>query len=334
MIIFLYGENSYLSKEQLDKIKKKHLANNLNTADQIILYAKDTSYSEIIRQISTLPFLSKSRLVIIKNLLIEGKKDLQEKILAYLKKVPSTTILVFYENKSPDKRTKVFKDFKKNIEKQSKNNNFKLKEFNSLDEFMLKTWVEKKIISHNKKIDKDASEKLLIYVGNDLWRLSNEIDKLLLFVSHNNTINSQMIDLLVRPKINSNIFALVDAVVANNISSALSELYCLRKNSVNEFIIFKMIYNQFKNLLMAKELVNENANKFTIQKYLKIHPFVAQKIFFASKKFNLNQLKDIFDKICDYDFMIKSGRIEAQLGIEVMVIEICLNKNLSVQLAP
>ncbi len=319
MIIFLYGDNSYLSKQQLEKIRKKHQQANPDVTDQIILDAKEVSYNEIIRQVKTLPFLSKSRLIILKNLLTQGKKDLQEKILNSLEKVPETTIMVFYEDKSPDKRTKIFKDFK------NPSTTLRTKEFKQLDDYSLRHWIKDQFAIYQKQIESQALEKLMIYVGNDLWRLSNEIEKLALLSDQKEVINQKDVEVLVRSKIDSNIFNLVDALSVKDQDNAIKELYKLYKNSVYELVILSMIVRQFRNLIVVKELINLNYKNYQIQKETELHSFVVQKTALQCRNYSINDLEDIYQKILDYDVKIKQGKIDSRLGLEMLINEICFN---------
>ena len=87
MILFLYGEDTYRSKQKLDAIKSKYIDASLgdtNLSVMDIADKKDTDFTDITRTVLALPFLAKNRLVIIKNLLNGKKQKLQEFLLRML----------------------------------------------------------------------------------------------------------------------------------------------------------------------------------------------------------------------------------------------------------
>lgn len=370
MILFIFGENSYGSWEKLEAIKQKYIAANFGDTDLITLNGKEITYKDFAGQIMAMPFLAKNRLVIVKNIL-DVSKELREKIVSDIKKNPASTILIFYENKLPDQRTKEFKTLKKIA---------KCQEFKLPDIVGLKKWIHNQFLKYNQQINPDAIDELAIYVGPDLWRMENEIKKLCLYkmplenhktnsgspmlerpsgtsnsrMTSNNTIISaphqvrdklpqeaimyvipaeagihksltitkQDVINLVRPKINSNIFDLVDAIASKNQSRAVSELYKLHKNSVFELVIFTMISRQFKNLLIIKELNDQQVNNFTIAKLAGIHPFVVKKTIPQLKHYTLDELKNIYQKILHYDAAFKQGKINVKLGLEKLIYDV------------
>ena len=207
MVIFFYGQDSYRLSIQEKKLKEKFISASLGDTNLAVLEAKTLTYDEYIRQILAMPFLSKTRLVIIDNILSEGKKsaqgrdlakggDLQEKIGESLGKVPSSTVLLFTETK-PDKRLSLFKKLIK-VDK--------VQEFPVLEDIQVKRWIKVETENRGGQIDSDAVNILFTNVGPDLWRLSNEIDKL---IAYSKQLTAENINLLVKSQVNQDIFRLV-----------------------------------------------------------------------------------------------------------------------------
>src|SRR3990167_2787898 len=109
MILFFYGEDTYRMRQKLKALKEKFVSASLGDTNLAVLDGAAVTYDEFIRQILAMPFLSKSRLVIVENLLKNGKKDILEKVPEALPKVPKSTVLVFVEEGNPDKRTSIYK---------------------------------------------------------------------------------------------------------------------------------------------------------------------------------------------------------------------------------
>lgn len=310
MIIFLYGENSYESYQNLKNIKDKYFASNPGSMDVAFLEAKETSFTNFSRQIKTLPFLAKSRLVILKNLFSEGKKDLHEKFCHDLENIPKTTILVIYESSSPDKRLSIFKKVKA-LSRE--------KEFVMLDNYKLNIWLRALFTKKNIQISTEAIGLIIKFIGNDQWRLESEITKLNIYKMKEKIITEQDINNLIRPKIESNIFNLVDSLAMADSKAAMLELYKLYKNQVYELIIFSMIVRQFRNLLLIKDSLERNYSYKEIEKKTGLHQFVVKKTIMQSEKFSYEQLKRIYKNILNTDFKLKNGEINQKLGLEVLL---------------
>jgi DNA polymerase-3 subunit delta len=311
MILFLYGEDNFSSKQKLDAIKEKYIDaslgdTNLSIAD---FTDRELDFTQITRMILAMPFLAKKRLVIIKDLLSRGNKKIQEQVLGFLAKIPESTLLVIYESGLPDRRTALFK--KLNQPKQSQ-------EFKPLEPYQLKKWIIKEVETLGGKIEPAATEKLIEYVGNDSWRLSNEIKKLTTYTLN---LTPECVDLLVRAKIDSNIFSFVDQVLAKN-KYASQELKKLLDNGENEQYIFSMLAYGFKNLIIIKNLQEQKLDYGQIQRTSKINPYVLQKSMRYTNNFSYSELKKIYSNLLNWDLKIKSGKIESRLALDLFVLEI------------
>lgn len=312
MILFLYGEDSFRSKQKLDAIKAKYISaslgdTNLSIAD---FNEKDFNITEISRMILALPFLASRRLVVIKNLIKNGHKNIQEQITKLLDKIPLTTVVLFYETIKPLKTNSLFK--KVNQPKHAE-------EFKPLEPYQLKKWIISEVEKQGGKIDSAAVEKLISYTGNDLWRLSNEIKKLM---TYNLQLTADDVDLLVRAKIDTNIFSFIDMVLAKHKKSC-GELEKLLANGENELYIFSMLAYGFRNLLIIKDLQDKKLTYPEIQRESKINPYVLQKSIRFTNNFTYLELKKIYYNLLNWDLKIKSGRIESRLALNLFVLEIC-----------
>lgn len=277
-----------------------------------VLEGKTVAYNEVVRQILAIPFLSKTRLVISENILSEGKKELQEKIGEVLKRVPTSTVLLFTETK-PDKRLSLFKKLLKAD---------KVQEFALLDEDQLRRWIKREVEARGGQIESDAINKLAEFVGNDLWRMSNEIDKLIAYcLSH---IAASDVGLLVNPQIQANIFDLIESVAAKNSQRAVKELYKLLDDGQAGIYILTMITYQYRNMLVIKDLMGriKNANRWVLSQKAGLHPFVVGKCLAVGQKYSFKSLQSIYGRIANFDLAIKTGRIEPRVALELLVFEL------------
>lgn len=299
MIIFFYGADSYRLHHQIQKLKAKFISASLGDTNLAVLDSKTLTYDEYIRQVLAMPFLSKTRLVIIQNILSEGNKDLQEKIGEALKKVPSSTVLLFAET-SPDKRLGLFKKLLK-VDK--------VEEFPLLDESRIKSWMRSEIVKRGGEIGLSDVNLLFSKTGPDLWRLENEIQKL---VSYSPQITSDNIELLVQSQVDKDIFRLVDAIGQKNLKNALKEAARLQQAGENEIYIFTMIVYQYRNLLILKDAQTHGTPSG-------LNPYVAQKTAAQARQFSADELKQAYELLLDFDAKLKTGKIEGKAAIALLL---------------
>jgi len=311
MVIFFYGQDSYRLSIQEKKLKEKFISASLGDTNLAVLDSKTLTYDEYIRQILAMPFLSKTRLVIIDNILSEGKKDIQDQIGEALKKVPSSTVLLFTETK-PDKRLSLFKKLIK-VDK--------VQEFPVLEDIQVKRWIKAETENRGGQIDSDAINLLFQNIGPDLWRLSNEIDKL---IAYSKQLTAENIELLVQSQVDQDIFRLVDALGQKNFKNALKETTRLQQTSGNEIYIFTMIVYQYRNLLIVKDLQGRKINNsFAIAKASGLNPYVVQKTMAQTGRFTMDELKKNYATLLDFDGRLKTGKIEGKAAIALLLAKLC-----------
>jgi len=331
MIIFLYGEDGYRSRQKLNEIikqyKKIHKTGlNLKYFDlnpvrgqgvSVKTQRKQTSngvkeknfqdFKEVFRIKS---MFKEKKLLILEN--VFANKDFKEKFLAIKKDfVNSEDIILFYELKTISKDN--FFNFLKN--------NAKCQEFQPLSNQKLKDWIKNEFEKFKIKISKSALEKLIDFVGNDLWRLSNEIKKLAAF-KKKEIIETKDIELLVKSKIEADIFKTIDAISQKNKKKGLSLIKKHLQIGDNPLYLFAMINFQFRNLLVIRDLIDRGKNYWEISRLTKLHPYVVKKCYLQAKKFTLSELKEIYKLIFQIDYKIKTGRVESETGLILLISKI------------
>ena len=309
MILFFYGEDVYRLNQKIKALKDKFISASLGDTNLAILDGATISYDEIARQILAMPFLSKSRLVIVNNL-FGAKKESLEKIIDFLPKVPKSTVLVVAQEGNPDRRTSLYKKLNKPGVSQ---------EFKLLETDQLRRWINREVENLRGNIDSAAISKLIEYVGSDLWRMANEIGKL---TAYSKQLTAENVELLVQPQIQSNIFTLMDAIAAKNTKATIRELYRLYGEGKAEAYILSMIVLQYRNLLIIKDLSDRaggQINSYTIAKQAGLHPFVAQKNLALVGKYELSDLKKIYQTLSEFDTAIKTGKMESRVALELLV---------------
>jgi len=300
MIIFLYGPDTYRSRQKLNEIiehyKKVHKSGlNLKYFD-----LQKSSYQDFKDEIQQASMFKEKKLLVLKN--IFSNPDFKIKFLEQGKNFVKSDdiILIYEENKISESDS-----FSKFLKKEGKSQEFKL-----LEDYRLKNWVKKEFDNCQTEIDSKALGRLIDYVGNNLWQMANEIKKLVSY-KKKGKIEAADIKLLVRPKIETDIFKTIDAIASKNKKQALFLLHKHLEKGDSPLYLLSMINFQFRNLLMVK----------TSQKP-DLHPYIIKKASWQARKFSFEDLKKIYQKIFQADLGIKTGKIEPETALDMLIAEI------------
>jgi len=224
----------------------------------------------------------------------------------------SEDLFIFYQEGDVRKNDSLFKF----LEKSGPCQNFSL-----LESQKLRKWVSDELKNQKVKFREDVVDDLCFRVGSDLWRMENEIKKIAAF-GRGREVGRKDIALLVRPKIESDIFKTIDAVASGEKQAALQFIRRHIEKGDPPIYLFSMINYQFRNLLAIKDLVERRRPYEAIAKTSGLHPFVVKKGYYLSRKFTLPELKKIYQKIFQIDLEIKTGRIEPEAALEMFIAEI------------
>jgi len=301
MIFFYYGENSWLAKQKIKAIKKKFQAEIDKSGHNIInIDGENISANDFFEAVSASGFLASKKLLVVKNI-FDNKKlnSWQDALLNFLDQQKDTAdenYIIFWQTEKPDVRTKLYKALKK----------FRfVEEFKNYTNAELVSWLKKQAQLKNKALDNEAANLLISYVGNDLWSLSQEIEKLINFCS--DKITSADIQNIVVARVDENIFALVEALGQQKKAKALKLLEEKFDNGTNAQYILSMVVRQYRLLLKTKSLAKQANYSGAIGQALQLPPWLADKAFQQSQLYTMEQLKKIYAELLDLDQQLKSS---------------------------
>ena len=311
MIIFLYGPDTYRSRQKLNEIiehyKKIHKSGlNLKYFDGKELNPED--FRDEIQQIS---MFAEKKLIILKDVFLN--REFKERFLKDSKNfINSKDVILFFEAGEVPKDDSLFKLLKKYGKSQ---------EFKPLGGEQLRRWVKKEFENFKTKIDEKALIKLIAFVDNNLWQMANEIKKLVSY-KRGEKIKREDVELLVRPKIETDIFKTIDALAERKKALALNLIHQHLEKGDAPLYLLAMINFQFRNLLEVKDLIEKNIPYYQIINQSNLHPFIVKKSFQQAKRFTLPQLKKIYQKIFQVDLNIKTGKLDPQTALDLLIAEI------------
>jgi DNA polymerase-3 subunit delta len=310
MIFFLFGEDTYRSRQKLRDIVNRYQKIHKTGLNLSFLDGIKLDFQDCLEKFRAVPMFREKKLVIIRN--IFPNSEFKEKFIEKVKEFKnSKNMVLFYENGVVPKNDAFLKILK---------NQGEFQEFEPLKGERLRKWAKKEIENYGKKIDYTALSQLIFYIGSDLWRFSNEIKKLVSYQlkCRNIEISSKEVEILVRPKIETDIFRTIDALALRDKKQALCFIYKHLEKGDYPLYLLTMINFQFRNLLMLKSRNQSDG----LTKDLGMHPYTVMKAARQSEKFSLDELKKIYQKIFQADLDIKTGKIEPETALDLLIAEI------------
>ncbi|MFC1609283.1 DNA polymerase III subunit delta [Patescibacteria group bacterium] len=317
MVYLLYGEDDFSSSEKLNKLKNDFLEKNAQGAALSVLDFEETIKDELRDVIGSGGLFSSSKLVVVKNMFSAADKAYQDRVVEFLKASEDLfgdkeVIVVFWDRGKLKKNTRLFKTLNEKAESS---------QFEIMSGAALQKWVSDRVNNVGGKISNDAVSSLALYVGGDLWQMNNEIEKLVSMVD-GEEISVEDVDVLVKPKIKSDIFKTIEALASQNKSLALKLLHNQLMSGDDPFYILSMYVYQFRNLLKISNFYYGGLrNHYEIAKVAKLHPFVVQKGMGHLNRFSSSRLKEIYKKLEELDSKVKVGEIDILLGLDKFIVE-------------
>lgn len=290
-VYLLMGEESYYIDLISDYIQHHVLDENQREFDQTVMYGKDTDITTIINTAKRFPMMSPYQVVIVKE--AQNVKDL-DKLQFYLNNVSKSTILVLcYKYGTVDGRKKWVNELKKiGVIYESK----------KLRDYEMSTWISQYAKSKQLAIDEKAMVMLTDFLGTDLNKVANELDKLCITMPvGSNRITPELIEKNIGISKDFNVFELQDALINRNVMKAnqIIRYFADNKKSNPLQVILAQLFNFFSNLMIFHYLPSKTAEAAATE--FKIHPFIARNYLKAAQSFNAWKTMNIITYIRETD---------------------------------
>ncbi len=299
-LYFLQGEETFYIDLISDYIENNVLTESERSFNQVIMYGKDVTMASILTNARRFPMMAERQVVIVKEAqdIQDLNKEMGPKLLLdYLtKQVPSTVLVFCHKHKTLDKR----RELGKKIDQYAVMLNTKKLYDNQLPEFVYEYMHEKKVT-----IDQQAVQVLCEYVGNDLHRMANEIDKLTISLPASGSISVDQVMNQVGVSKEYNVFELQKAILrrdpllANKIVNYFESN--TKKNPMIPVVAF--LYSFFSKLLMAAQVADKSEKGLASE--LKVSPYALRDYTLALRQFPLPKIIDNLAVIKDADLKLK-----------------------------
>ncbi len=329
MLYILSGQDDFSIYQSLEEIKRKMGDQTMLVTNTTTLDGQQITLDQLKTICDASPFLAEKRLVIIKGLLerfeFKGKPSRRKKatstdnsqneaklLAEYVSNIPDTTILVLIDGKI------------------SSNNPLlkglagaEMRSFPLLREPQLRQWIQSRVAREGSSISPQAVDVLAKMVGSNLWIMSNEIDKLILFTA-GRRIEIEDVSKIVSYTQQTNVFAMIDAILESKVGLAQQLLQQLLQRGASSAYLLAILAHQLQMIVRVKELRNQRKSQRDIQDRLGITAeFALRRTLEQAVMYSWERLKEVYHKLLEADLAIKTGKYDDELALNILITELC-----------
>ena len=294
-IYFLSGEEPYFIDQISNYIENNILEESEKGFNQMVLYGRDVTIEDIVSNAKRYPMMAERQVIIVKE-----AQDLSrniEKLSTYADNPQPTTVLVIaYKYKKLDKRKGLAKALKKHgVYYENK----------KLYENKVGDWIRNVLKDDGYNIQPKAAQMLVDFLGNDLSKVSNELQKLMLILPKGSEITPQAIEENIGISKDYNIFELRKAVTERDIVKAQRIAQYFIQNPKDNPLVLTVgqLYSLFANILKYHGLPQKD--KATVAKTLGISPFFVGEYITAARNYPMKKVSACVALIREVDVKSK-----------------------------
>ena len=328
MLHVLIGGDDFSIRQALEEIKKGIGDPTALMTNTTVLDGRQVTVEQMRSVCETVPFLSEKRLVIVEGLFERfdsGNKTGRKKssrqpeqpeeykaIADGIKHLPEFTELVLIGG-----GIKAGNPLLRELSAMTR-----VKSFPRLKPSQLSQWIMQRVKAVGGSISPQAINLLIRFVGNDLWIMANEVDKLALFTG-GRRIEEEDVRAVVSYAQEANVFAMIDAVLEFRVGVAQELLQQLFKQGIAPAQLLVMLSRQVRIIFQIKEMRGRKKSRTDIQNKLGLtSDFVLNKAWEQADRYSPARLREVYHRLLETDLSIKTGRLEGELALNILIAEL------------
>ena len=316
-VYFLTGDEPYYIDRISDLIENSVLTDAEKEFNQTILYGKEVDVLSVVSAAKRFPMMSSYQVVIVKeaqemrDLFRKGGAAEKHPLLSYLENPQPTTLLVFcYKYKKVDLRTKLGKELSKRsvFLKSSK-----------VYQDKIPAWISQFVSGKKYTIGDKACSMLSDFLGNDLSKISNELDKLMININEGEEITPELIEKYIGISKDYNVFELQDAIGQKDYPKAQRIIRYFDSNPKASPmpVTISLLFMYFRRILTyhAARSVNPRMSREQLSAALGINPFFLRGVESAARNYPVASVVNVIELLQQYDMKSKGyGNVSAGQG--------------------
>lgn len=290
-IYFLMGEEPYYIDRISEYIEDNVLSEDEKGFNQMVIYGRDSSIDEIVSNAKRFPMMAEYQVIIVKE-----AQDLSrtiEQLSAYAENPQPSTILVLnYKYKTIDKRKSLYKTLKKTgIVFESK----------KLYENQVADWIRRVLSPKDYGINPKASQMLVEFLGTDLSKINNELEKLQIILPKGTQITPEHIEENIGISKDFNNFELRKAIGERDVLKVQRIVKYFGDNPKDNPMVVTvgLLYNYFSQLLQLHGLSDKSPRNVALM--LKVNPYFVNEYLTASRNYSMKQVSNSVSLLREFD---------------------------------
>ena len=294
-IYFLMGEEAYYIDKISDFIEDNILSEEEKGFNQMILYGRDVTIDDIIGNAKRFPMMSEKQVVIVKE-----AQDLSrsiEMLADYAENPqPSTVLVICYKYKTIDKRKKLAKTIAQTG---------CLFESKKLYENQVSDWINSVLREKGYQIEPKATHMLVEFLGTNLSKIANELEKLMLIIGNNVTITPLHIEQNIGISKDFNNFELRKAIGDKELLKANQIIHYFTQNpKSNPLVMTISLLNAFFTQLLLYHGLRDKG-KINVGRMLRINPYFIPEYQRAAKNYPMRKVAQVISRLREADLKSK-----------------------------
>lgn len=277
----------------------------------------------VLEDAETLPFMVPSKVVIANNATFltaaRSKREASvehdvDRLINYVQSPVDYTILILVVTAQKlDERRRIVKALRQHAI---------VLPFQPLTGRDLTLWVDRQFKQFTCTIGQEAAQLLVQNVGNNMQLLMNEIEKIALYAGASGEVTAEMIEAIAIRSLEQNIFKLIDFIVIKRTDEALALLTDMLLQREEPVKILLLIARQYRIVMQVAELSQQGKTAQQIASQLRLQPFVVRDALTQSRHYNARSLQRIIGELAQLDFMMKTGKIDKELALEMLILKL------------
>lgn len=320
-IVAIYGDVPELVEKQGKEIISQFLKNDRDDFNFVKFNLYETEIAPIVEETLTMPFFSEKKAILVKNaFLFTGEKSPKDmtynvdQLIEFIEKYDGENLIVFevYQNKL-DERKKLTKILKKHA---------KLKKIEQMSEEEIKKWIQSKLNENFKDIKRDALDLFIELTGINFNIVSQELEKLILFLGDRPTINKQDVNQIINRSLEQNVFLLTEYIQKRKKEQAIllvKDLITMKEEPIK---LLALITSNYRLFYQCKILSQKGYSGQQIAKMIGVHPYRVKLALGQVRHYQLDDLLNIMDACAETDYKLKSSYMDKHLILELFILSL------------
>jgi len=319
MLYVFFGKDSFSLRERLDGLRAALDADGMLASSTSVLDGRRATLAEVTAACDTVPFMCAHRLVIVEGLLSRfggggrarkrgGEVEAWLPLAEYAERMPPSTHLVLVDTEAEGDSALV----------AALRGKGEVREFRPLAQRAIPGWLQARARSLGLSLSPGAAGLLADFVGNDLWALSGELEKLSVYAA-GRPVGEDDVRALVAAVREASVFPLVDAIVEGRPAAAIKLLRQMFRQESGPQYILAMIQRQLRHLAVAREMLDAGESGRSIGQALRLHDFALDKLLEQAARYSQPRLQSAFQHVLEADLQVKRGVYDGELALELLV---------------